>query len=111
MGETNFGLLSSTSLIKQLTGGDKIGFEKKGKDPFSDYNYAKMIIASNSLPTTQDTSDGFFRRWLIIDFPNEFEEGKDIVSDIPDIEYINLGKKVMGILPKFLNKGILKLEG
>ncbi len=111
MGETNFGLLTNTSLLKQLTGGDKIGFEKKGKDPFTAYNYAKIIIASNSLPTTQDTSDGFFRRWLIIDFNNEFPEGKDITKGIPDIEYNNLTKKVLRILPglikngKFINQG------
>ncbi len=111
MGETNFGLLTNTSLLKQLTGGDKIGFEKKGKDPFTAYNYAKIIIASNSLPTTQDTSDGFFRRWLIIDFSNEFPEGKDITKNIPKIEYNNLAKKVVGILPKLLETGYFTNQG
>lgn len=111
MGETNFGLLTNTSLLKQLTGGDKIGFEKKGKDPFTSYNYAKIIIASNSLPTTQDTSDGFFRRWLIIDFNNEFPEGKDITKGIPDIEYINLTKKILNILPELINCGKFTNQG
>jgi P4 family phage/plasmid primase-like protien len=111
MGETNFGLLTNTSLLKQLTGGDKIGFEKKGKDPFTGYNYAKIIIASNSLPTTQDTSDGFFRRWLIIDFPNEFPEGKDITRIIPEIEYNNLARKVINILPKLIERGSFTNQG
>jgi putative DNA primase/helicase len=70
--ETNFNLLTSTNLLKRLVGGDLIGFEKKGKDPFDDYNYAKIMINSNSMPMSQDESDGFYRRWLIIDFPNEF---------------------------------------
>lgn len=111
MGETNFGLLTNTSLLKQLTGGDKIGFEKKGKDPFTGYNYAKIIIASNSLPTTQDTSDGFFRRWLIIEFPNEFPEGKDITRTIPEEEYNALAKKVVNILPKLLERGSFTNQG
>ena len=111
MGETNFGLLTNTSLLKQLTGGDKIGFEKKGKDPFTAYNYAKIIIASNSLPTTQDTSDGFFRRWLIIDFPNSFPEGKDITTTIPDIEYKNLARKVISILPNLIHGGVFSNQG
>jgi len=111
MGETNFGLLSSTSLLKQLTGGDKIGYEKKGKDPFDDYNYAKIIIASNSLPTTQDTSDGFFRRWFIIDFANEFPEGKDITKTIPNKEYNNLALKVTKILPKLIENGKFTNQG
>lgn len=111
MGETNFGMLTSTSLLKQLTGGDKIGFEKKGKDPFTAYNYAKIIIASNSLPITQDTSDGFFRRWMIIDFPNEFPEGKDITKTIPDLEYSNLARKVVNILPGLIERGTFTNQG
>lgn len=111
VGETNFGILNNTSLIKQLTGGDKIGFEKKGKDPFDDYSYAKIIIASNSLPTTQDTSDGFFRRWFIIDFQNEFPEGKDITKTIPEYEYNNLAKKVCKILQNILETGTFTNQG
>lgn len=106
MGETNFGTLNKSSMLKKLTGGDLIGFEMKGKKPFDDYNYAKMIIASNSLPTSEDTSDGFYRRWVIIDFPNQFPEGKDIVLDIPEHEYNNLALKVTKILPNLIDRGI-----
>jgi len=59
MGETNFGVLNKTSLLKKLTGQDLIGFEFKNKKPFDDYNYAKIMISSNSLPTSEDTSEGF----------------------------------------------------
>ena len=111
MGETNFGILTSTSILKKLVGGDIIGFEKKGKDPFDEYNYAKILISSNSLPSSSDTSEGFYRRWLIIDFPNQFKEGKDILKDIPKEEYENLAKKVTEILPKLLNKGSFTNQG
>ena len=69
MGETNFNVLNKTSLLKKLTGQDLIGFEFKNKKPFDDYNYAKIMIASNSLPVSSDTSEGFYRRWMILDFP------------------------------------------
>jgi len=111
MGETNFGILTTTSILKKLVGGDVIGFEKKGKDPFDDYNYAKIIIGSNSLPSSDDTSDGFMRRWHIIDFPNEFPEGKDIISTIPEYEYNNLARKVCKIIPKLLDVGSFKNQG
>lgn len=111
LGETNFGILSNTSLLKKLTGGDLIGFEKKNKDPFDDYNYAKILINSNSLPSTQDTSEGFYRRWVIIDFPNQFKEGKDIIKIIPEIEYNNLCRKVINILPNLLNRGSFTNQG
>jgi phage/plasmid-associated DNA primase len=111
MGETNFGVLDKSSMLKKLTGGDMIGFEKKGKDPFNDYSYAKLIIASNSLPSSNDTSEGFYRRWFIIDFPNQFCEGKDILQDIPEQEYNNLARKCMDILPELLAKGSFDKQG
>lgn len=104
MGETNFGILASSSLLKRLTGGDMIGYEMKGKNPFDAYSYCKLLIASNSLPSSEDTSEGFYRRWIIIDFPNQFNEGTDIVNSIPEVEYCNLAKKVKRILPELLAK-------
>lgn len=111
MGETNFGLMNNTSILKKITGGDMIGFEKKGKDPFDDYSYAKILINSNSLPTSEDTSEGFYRRWVIIDFPNQFKEGTDIFLTIPDQEYNNLCVKVMQILPGLLQRGSFTNQG
>jgi len=111
MGETDFSKLESSSVIKKLTGGDLINFEMKGKTPFDDYNYAKMIIASNSLPKSDDTSDGWYRRWLIIDFPNDFPEGKDILETIPEYEYENLARKVTGIIPNLIKNGNFTNQG
>lgn len=111
MGETNFGVMSKTSLLKKLTGEDLIGFEFKNKKPFDGYNYAKIVINSNSLPPSEDTSEGFYRRWMIVDFPNEFEEGKDIVKTIPEQEYNNLALKVTKLLPSLLEQGKLDKQG
>jgi len=112
IGETNFGILSQSSLIKKLIGGDKISFEMKNKKPFEGLNYAKILINSNSLPISTDTSDGFYRRWYIIDFPNEFpESGKEVWLDVPVVEYQNLARKVINILPKLLSKGTFNNQG
>ena len=111
LGETNFGVMNKTSLLKRLVGQDLIGFEFKQKQPFDDYNYAKILINSNSLPTSTDTSDGFYRRWLIVDFPNEFNEGKDIIETIPIEEYNNLALKITEIIPKLIKKGKFDKQG
>lgn len=111
LGETNFGVLESSAILKKLTGSDLIGFEVKGKIPFDDYNYSKIIIASNSLPSSEDTSEGFYRRWLIVDFPNKFKEGKDITETVPEIEYKNLARKVCNILPVLLERGEFTNQG
>jgi len=111
MGETNFSEMSKTSIIKKLTGQDTIGFEYKNKNPFEDENYAKILIATNNLPTTTDKTIGFYRRWLIIDFPNQFSEKKDILDEIPEEEYQSLTVKSLGILKDLLDKREFHNEG
>ncbi len=111
MGETNFNEMTKTSIIKKLTGGDLIGFEYKNKDPFNEKNYAKILIATNNLPTTTDKTVGFYRRWCIIDFPNQFSEKKDILEDIPEEEYNSLANKCIIILKDLLKKRCFHNEG
>ena len=111
MGETNFNSLKRTELLKRLTGEDLIPFEFKNKDPFTDKNYAKIIIATNSLPITFDKTTGFYRRWLTITFPNTFPEGVDILSTIPENEYNNLARKSIKILRDLLSRGKFTNEG
>jgi len=111
MGETNFGEISKTSMLKKLTGGDLIGFEYKNKNPFQDKNYAKIIISTNNLPSTTDKTIGFYRRWCIIDFPNCFSEKKDILNDIPEEEYEILTVKSLKILFELLEKKEFHNEG
>ena len=102
LGETNFNEMSKTSMLKKLSGGDLIGFEYKNKDPLEAHNYAKILIATNNLPATTDKTVGFYRRWLIIDFPNQFSEKKDIIADIPEEEYQCLALKCTRILKDLL---------
>lgn len=104
MGETNFGSINRTSIFKRLTGQDAIGFEHKNKTPFDDYNYAKIIIATNSLPITLDKTEGFYRRWQIIEFPNKFTEEKDPLIGIPEEEFNNLAKRGVRVLKELLEK-------
>lgn len=111
MGETNFNEISRTSMLKKLTGQDTIGFEYKNKDPFDDYNYAKILISTNNLPTTTDKTVGFYRRWSIIDFPNEFSEEKEILDEIPDEEYESLATNSVFILKELLEERKFHKEG
>lgn len=111
MGETNFSELSKTSMLKKLTGNDLIGFEYKNKNPFEDKNYAKIIIATNNLPATTDKTIGFYRRWMIVDFPNQFSEKKEILQEIPEEEFNNLATKSLINLNKLLSKREFHNEG
>lgn len=111
MGETNFSEISKTSILKRLTGGDMIGFEYKNKNPFDEVNYAKIIIATNNLPATTDKTLGFYRRWIIIDFPNKFSEKKDIVETIPEGEFENLATNSLIYLKELMDLREFHNEG
>jgi len=96
--------MKNTARLKQLCGEDPIRYEFKGKTPFSDYSTTKIVVLTNSLPITTDKSLGFYRRWLIIDFPHIFEVGFDVLANIPDCEYNNLAKKSIRILKELIER-------
>jgi P4 family phage/plasmid primase-like protien len=75
--------LSGTGFFKMLTGGDTISAEYKFRDRFEFKNYAKLIFSCNKVPESPDDTTAFFRRWIIINFPNQFLEG-DLKTD-PDL--------------------------
>lgn len=66
--------VKETGAFKAATGGeDLLDGEKKYCPKFFFVNTAKFIFAANKVPMSADDSDAYFRRWLIIDFPNKFE--------------------------------------
>ena len=76
--------LDSTGKIKMLTGGDHITVERKFGGFFEYVNYAKMIFSTNKMPMSYDDTDAFYRRWVILTFPNKFNEnsGKGLLEKI-----------------------------
>jgi len=111
MGEVSKGDLKNTNLLKSLSGEDEIRYSFKGKDVFSEESNTTIFVATNSLPLSPDESDGYYRRWLIVDFPHTFPTGKDILADVPDYEFNNLCKKIIRICQELLQKKYITNEG
>lgn len=76
MGDLSKKPLEDSSVIKQLTGGDLINAQKKGKDGFEFHNVARIIFALNELAQNLDKSLEFYNRSLIIPFKAIPEEKK-----------------------------------
>ena len=38
--------------------------------------YAKLFFSANKIPETEDISDAYFRKEIIVSFPNRFEDGR-----------------------------------
>lgn len=71
--ETKEYTINDIDRFKTLTGGDQVTSDVKFNGPITFTPYAKIIIASNKLPNVSDKNDmAFWRRWLIIEFPNTF---------------------------------------
>ncbi|MBB5253140.1 phage/plasmid primase, P4 family [Sulfurisphaera ohwakuensis] len=66
--------VTNTDLFKKLTGNDYIEGQKKFKDPIYFINYAKLINLTNELPVVKDQTYGFWRRWIVIEFPHQFDD-------------------------------------
>jgi len=81
--DLSYGSLKDTGNFKSLTGRDPISAPRKFKTNLKFTNYAKMVFCANELPKPIDISTGFFRRWILIDFPytfytaDEFEHHKN----------------------------------
>lgn len=85
--------------LKALISGELTTADKKFKEPFDFYPIATHWYGTNHLPNTRDFSEAFFRRALVIEFPNKF------YGDKRDPE---LASKLLGELPGILN---FALEG
>ena len=64
--------LSSSATFKAITGCDRITAEFKYRDSFEFTPFARLIFSANQLPRSNDISQAFFDRWLIVPFPNRF---------------------------------------
>lgn len=95
--------LAGTSIFKMLVGEDLIPAEKKFKDEFFFENYAKMIFSANQIPKSPEDTTAFFRRWIIINFPNQFMGKK---ADKKLLKKISTSEELSG----FLNFAIVGLK-
>jgi putative DNA primase/helicase len=66
--------LSSTSLFKAITGGDPITAERKFEASFEFRPFSRLLFSANVAPRSEDSTHGFFRRWLVIPFNRTFSD-------------------------------------
>jgi putative DNA primase/helicase len=105
-------IFNNTGIIKKLTGNDLNPGEFKFKNPFAFKNYAKLFFSCNKIPDTEDLTDAFFRRILIINFVQQFFAEKEDVHLIDklstDDELSGLLYELLSRLPRILSDGLKK---
>lgn len=92
--------LDKTDIFKVVTSGESITAEHKGKDPFSFKNYARLMFSANSIPHSSDTSNGFLRRLIILNFPNRFGGDSGKKADVNLLDKLSTDAELSGLLTK-----------
>lgn len=95
----SYGKDIDTQMLKSITGGDVVAVEQKYKTASSVQMRCKLLFLLNQLPTTKDTSHGFYRRLVLIPFDRIFK---------PEEQDRSLLTKLYAELPGILN---FALEG
>lgn len=69
--------IRDTSVLKKLTGRQPTRIQRKKQRAYDTRLYAKLYFGANKIPIAYDESDAFFRRRVILGFPNKFEGNRD----------------------------------
>lgn len=100
--------MEKTSVFKTVVSGDRVSAEFKGKDSFDFKPFARLTFSANELPKSRDLTDGYFRRLIIVDFPNTF--GKNGLKKDPHIlDKITTEEELSGLLNMALD-GLKRLS-
>ncbi len=65
--------VQDVGIFKALVGEDYISADRKYRDPISFVNYAKLLFSANQLPPVSEHTEAFYRRWIVVEFPNKFK--------------------------------------
>jgi len=93
--------VKNTGMFKEITAGDPMKAERKRKDPFMFEPTAKHLFAANELPSTETDDEAFYRRVLLVAFPETIPE-RDRDKHLDD--------KLQAELPGVLNWAIEGLQ-
>jgi P4 family phage/plasmid primase-like protien len=107
--------LESSSYFKAIVSGDQIDCERKFKNPFFFKPYARLLYSANLLPRSPDSSYAFYRRLIIINFPNSFigkQADKNIINRITQPEELSglLLRALSGLRRLFANNGFTESD-
>lgn len=92
---------SSTAKFKSLTGEDLFSAENKGQPAFRFKNWAVPVFSANKIPGSNDTSEGYLRRWVVVKFDRYISED-DVV--------LHLDETFLGELPGIAARGVRALR-
>lgn len=98
-------IVRSEHILKTLVTGGFVSAKEVFKPAISFKNKAKLIILTNKLPSTKDTSDGFMRRFVVVPMEARFKGG----MDNKNLRYELWDNELPGICNRFI-EGFKRLQ-
>ena len=109
--DTETDLRGGEGVFKKIVAGEVLEDSYKHKNPFPFKTRTKLIMCCNGMPTVNDTSDGFMRRWLIVNLQQRYVEREDFKPGSKDkILDPYLEEKLMEELPGIFNWALEGLQ-
>lgn len=97
--------LENTGIFKQITDGNQIKAEEKGKAPFWFRPFCRMVFATNQMPRATDRSSAYFDRFLFVEFNKRI---RDTGGEIK--KYSKKLASESGLMSAFLSRAVDGLE-
>jgi P4 family phage/plasmid primase-like protien len=96
--------VSETGTFKMVSVNDEIQAERKNKDPFRFTSFATLFFSANTIPTSEDRSGAWTRRFALLHFPTPRPVEKRVLN-FSDV----LMREAEGIIAKALTylEGVL----
>src|SRR3990172_30306 len=110
--ESEVGHSLSESLVKRLTGGDKISVSRKHEQSFEFSPMFKIVFAVNHLPKIRGRDSAIWRRIKIVPFGVKIPEKnqkKDLFSDLKK-EYPGILNFIIKGLKKYVEQGLSPVD-
>lgn len=98
--------IEDTGNFKAIVSHENITIEHKNKDPKKIKPTCKLLFSTNHMVVTPDMSDGYFRRWLLFEFKNTFDNEK---RDIDLIHKLTTPKALSTLL-NYAIEGLKRLN-
>lgn len=101
--------LAGTSTFKALTGSDRLTAERKFQGSFEFTPFARLLFSTNFYPQSKDSSQAFFRRWLVVPFDAVIEPHERILALAAQLaeprELSGVLNQALSILPAMTSRG------
>jgi P4 family phage/plasmid primase-like protien len=102
----------STARFKSIVGDDYVAAERKYGDRFAFKPWAVNLFSANKIPGSADVSQGYLRRWIMINMPNKpAKPDPTLAPRIIANELEGIAAKAIPALQRLMARGGFEIKG